>query len=123
LLKQSLLASKTWLRDEPDNNFCVQIENFPASDAVRAEKFLADTRAAIGLSEVHSYPMLIDGERRIAIVYGSFASAKKVMEVQAELTERTGTHHKIRTIKGIRQAIAKAEGRPEAKPSAKKQAS
>jgi len=109
LLKQSLLASKTWLRDEPDNNFCVQIENFPAGEAARAEKFLADTRAAIGLSQVHSYPMLIDGERRIAIVYGSFASAKKVMEVQASLAERSGTRHKIRTIKGIRQAIAKAE--------------
>ena len=111
LLKQSLLASKTWLRDEPDNNFCVQIENFPAGESARAEKFLADTRVTIGLSEVHSYPMLINGERRIAIVYGSFASAKKVMQFQAELAERSGTHHKIRTIKGIRQAIAKAEGK------------
>lgn len=118
LLKQSLQASKTWLRDEPDNNFCVQIENFPASESARAEKFLADTRAAIGLSEVHSYPMLINGERRIAIVYGSFASAKRVMEVQTELAERSGTHHKIRTIKGIRQAIAKAEGKPEGKKKA-----
>lgn len=111
LLKQSLQASKTWLRDEPDNNFCVQMENFPASDPARAEKFLADTRTAMGLRDVHSYPMLINGERRIAIVYGSFASAKKVLEVQASLAERSGAHHKIRTIKGIRQAIAKAEGK------------
>jgi septal ring-binding cell division protein DamX len=114
LLKQSLLASKTWLRDEPENNFCVQIENFPASEPARAEKFLADTRAAMGLNEVHTYPMLINGERRIAIVYGSFASAKKVLEVQATLAERSGTHHKIRTIKGIRQAIAKAESKKQA---------
>jgi hypothetical protein len=105
LLKQSLRASETWLRDEPDNNFCVQIENFPATEARRAEQFLADTRAAIGLSEVHTYPMLIKGERRIAIVYGSFSSAKKVQEVQATLAERSGTHHKIRTIKGIRAAV------------------
>ncbi|KQV87835.1 hypothetical protein ASD15_27675 [Massilia sp. Root351] len=123
LLKQSLAASKTWLRDEPDNNFCVQIANFPASESARAEKFLADTRAAIGLSEVHSYPMLINGARRIAIVYGSFASAKKVMEVQAELAERSGTHHKIRTIKGIRQAVAKAAGKAADKVSPGKQAS
>jgi type II secretory pathway predicted ATPase ExeA len=114
LLKQSLLASKTWLRDEPENNFCVQIENFPASEAERAEQFLTDTRAAIGLSEVHSYPMLIKGEPRIAIVYGSFASAKKVQEVQATLAERSGTHHKIRTIKGIREAAAKAESKKQA---------
>jgi hypothetical protein len=108
LLKQSLLASKTWLRDEPENNFCVQIENFPASEPERAEQFLTDTRAAIGLSEVHSYPMLIKGEPRIAIVYGSFASAKKVQEVQATLAERSGTRHKIRTIKGIRDAVLQA---------------
>ncbi|WP_228896435.1 ExeA family protein [Pseudoduganella aquatica] len=109
LLKQSLLASKTWLRDEPANNFCVQIENFPASEPERAEQFLADTRAAIGLSEVHSYPMLIKGEPRIAIVYGSFASAKKVQEVQATLAERSGARHKIRTIKGIREAVRLAQ--------------
>ena len=109
LLKQSLLASKTWLRDEPENNFCVQIENFPASEPERAEQFLTDTRAAIGLSEVHSYPMLIKGEPRIAIVYGSFASAKKVQEVQATLAERSGARHKIRTIKGIRDAVRLAQ--------------
>lgn len=105
LLKQSLRASETWLRDEPDSNFCVQIENFSATETQRAEQFLADTRAAIGLSEVHTYPMLIKGERRIAVVYGSFSSAKKVQEVQATLAERSGTHHKIRTIKGIRAAV------------------
>jgi hypothetical protein len=109
LLKQSMRASETWLRDEPDNNFCVQIENFPATESPRAEQFLADTRAAIGLSEVHTYPMLIKGERRIAIVYGSFSSAKEVQEVQATLAERSGTHHKVRTIKGIRAAVLLAK--------------
>lgn len=108
LLKQSLLATKTWLRDEPENNYCVQIENFPAAEEARAEQFLAETRAAIGLSEVHSYPMLIKGEPRIAIVYGSYASAKKVQEVQAKLADRWDTRPKIRTIKGIRQAVAQA---------------
>ncbi|CAN7385030.1 AAA family ATPase [Pseudoduganella sp. LjRoot289] len=109
LLKQSLAASKTWLADEPADNYCVQIENMPASESERADKFLADTRAAIGLSEVHSYPMLIKGEPRIAIVYGSFASARKALEVQAAYEERLGFRPKIRTIKGIRTASAEAE--------------
>ena len=109
LLKQSLAASKSWLRDEPEGNFCIQIENLPATERERAEKFLADTRASIGLSEIHSYPMLIKGEPRIAIVYGSFSSAKKALAVQADYQERLGIPLKIRTIKGIRSAASQAE--------------
>ncbi|SFV05109.1 ExeA family protein [Pseudoduganella namucuonensis] len=109
LLQQSLRATKAWLREEPEDNYSIQIENFPAADAKRAEAFLEKVRDAIGLKDVHAYPMLVDGERRIAIVYGSFRSAQKALDTQALLTERWGTKPKMRNIKGIRAAIARAE--------------
>lgn len=109
LLQQTLRASKDWLRDEPGDHYSIQIENFAAGDARHAEAFLEKVRDAIGLNDVHAYPMLIDGERRIAIVYGSFRSAKKALETQAQLAAHWGARPKMRNIKGIRAAVARAE--------------
>lgn len=108
LLQQTLKAGKTWLRDESDRRYTIKIEDFPASEAARAEAFLSEVRGAIGLGDVHAYPTLIKGERRIGIAYGSFASEAQARKAMATLKGRWRYAPKIRQVGEIRAAVARA---------------
>lgn len=108
LLQQTLKAGKTWLRDEPDSHYSIKIEDFPASEPARAEAFLNHVRGAIGLGDVHAYPTLNKGQRRIGIAYGSFASEAQARKAMATLKGRWSYAPKVRKVGEIRAAVARA---------------
>ncbi|MES2257598.1 MAG: AAA family ATPase [Pseudomonadota bacterium] len=109
LLQQSLRASKTWLRDEPAHHLSLQIESFPADRRDRAEKFLQEIREAIGLRDVHTYPVRVKGVARIAVIYGSFRTQAQAQHMQALLAKRWAYRPKIRAIKTIRDDVANSD--------------
>lgn len=108
LLQQTLKAGKTWLRDEADSHYSIKIEDIPARDTARAEAFLAEVRGAIGLGDVHAYPTLNKGERRIGIAFGSFSSEQQARQAMAAFKGRWSYPPKIRKISEIRAAVARA---------------
>lgn len=108
LLQQTLKAGKTWLRDEADSHYSIKIEDIPARDTARAEAFLAEVRGAIGLGDVHAYPTLNKGERRVGIAYGSFTSEQQARKAMAAFKGRWSYPPKIRKISEIRAAVARA---------------
>jgi len=108
LLQQTLKAGNTWLRDEADSHYSIKIEDLPANEPARAEAFLAEVRAAIGLGDVHAYPTVNKGEHRIGIAYGSFASERQARKAMAALKGRWRFAPKIRKVGDIRAAVARA---------------
>jgi type II secretory pathway predicted ATPase ExeA len=109
LLQQSLRATRTWLRDEPDHNLSLLIETLPASESAQLEEFLANARGAIGLTQLHAVPQRVGGQDRIAIVYGSFDTLAQAQKVQTLLAERWAFRPLIRDIADMR-ADAAASG-------------
>ena len=107
LLQQSLRATRSWLRDEPDSNLSLLIVTVPASEREQLEQFLSSTREAIGLEQVHAYPLRQAGADCIAIVYGSYATRKQAEEVQARLAGHWAYKPQIRTVRAIRNEAAK----------------
>lgn len=111
LLQQTLKATQTWLRDEPDSHLSIKIEDFPAAEQARIEAFLAEARGAIGLRDVHAYPTLNNGVHRIGIAYGSFNSEQQAEKAMAGLKGQLRSRYapKTRTIGAIRVASARAQ--------------
>jgi type II secretory pathway predicted ATPase ExeA len=108
LLQQTLKAGKTWLRDEAGSHYSIKIEDLPAADPARAEAFLTEVRGTIGLGDVHAYPTLNKGERRIGIAYGSYTSERQARKAMAALKGRWAYAPKIRKVGEIRAAAARA---------------
>ncbi|MET3131383.1 MSHA biogenesis protein MshM [Oxalobacteraceae bacterium GrIS 1.11] len=110
LLRQCLEDSKTWLRTQPEQQLVLQIMAIPAARPAALEAFLRNTREAIGLQQVHAYPLTLDGTPSIAIVYGSFATRKQAEQVQALLSEQGLYRPQIRAIQTMREEARRSGG-------------
>ncbi|MDC8760406.1 ExeA family protein [Janthinobacterium fluminis] len=104
-LQACLDASRAWLRSTPEQHLALQIMVMPAANRAAIEAFLRDTRAAIGLQQVHAYPLRVDGAAHFAIAYGSFRSAHQAEAVQAMLSEQGGYRPQIRSVAAIRDEV------------------
>ena len=80
----------------------------PIAERQRIEQFLERTREAIGLEQIHVYPLMMNGVPNIGIVYGSFDSQASAAAVQALLSDQSQYRPQILSIKPIRKEVRTA---------------
>ncbi len=108
LLQQRLDATKIWLADTEGAHYTIQLMLSNTDAALQMERILDEIRQNIGLRQVYVYPAHIMGKRKFGITFGSFSSRDQALvsigKLPASYQENRPT---LRTIKGIRDEIAK----------------
>ncbi|MEC5160295.1 MULTISPECIES: ExeA family protein [unclassified Janthinobacterium] len=111
-LQACLDASRAWLAGAPAQHLALQIMVLPSSDRAGLNNFLRDTGDAIGLQQVHAYPLRLDGAAHTAIVYGSFRTRAQAEAVQALLSEQGPYRPRIVDVAAIRAEVAASGAGP-----------
>ena len=108
LLQQTAASSRTWLRDEPAGALTLVITALPSARPQAIEDFLRSTRAAVGLQQVHAYPLRINGVDHVAIAYGSFATRADAEAMRALLTQQWGFRPQVREVTTVRTDVGQS---------------
>lgn len=113
LLQQRLEATRTWLAGENDANHTIQLMLVTdTGEASRTEQTLGKINRGIGLQEVYVYPVSITAESQFVILYGNFPSRAQALASLGALPPSLKVNRPmLRTVKGIRDEMAKQQQR------------
>jgi MSHA biogenesis protein MshM len=92
----------------PGEHLALQIMLLPAADRAGLNAFLRATREAIGLAQVHAYPLKVGDRQHIAIIYGNFRTRAQAEAVQALLAEQGPFPPQLREVGAIRAEVRDA---------------
>jgi len=112
-LQQRLDASQTWLAGEEGSRFTLQLALTDSDDATRLKQILDKIDREIGLQQVYVYPTRITAQRQFGITFGDFASREHALASIDNLPPgyKKANYPKLRTVKGIRDEMAKQQQR------------
>ncbi|MES2126218.1 MAG: AAA family ATPase [Pseudomonadota bacterium] len=108
LLQQTAASTRTWLRDEPAGALTLVVTALPADKPRAIEDFLRSTRSAVGLQQVHAYPLRINGVDHVAVAYGSFATRADAEATRALLSQQWGFRAQIREVATVRSDVGQS---------------
>lgn len=108
LLQQRLAATRKWLADTEDAQYTVQLMLSNTDAAPQMERILDEISRNMGLRQIYVYPARIMAKREFAITFGSFPSRDQALASIGKLPAGyLANRPTLRTIKGIRDEIAK----------------
>jgi len=106
-LGERLIATQTWLNNESQDSYTIQLLLAPTENPAKLERFLKKMQAATGLSSLYVYPARIGATTQLAIASGNYSSREEAQSALIRLSEtnRWSTRPYLRTLKGVREEI------------------
>ena len=113
LLQQRLDATQSWLGHEDGSHFTVQLLLPQDTDAEpQFEILLNKLEKEVGLSQIYIYPTRTKADKQFGVTFGSFSSRQQALASIAKLPAGYVSNRPVlRTVKGIRDEIAKQQPR------------
>jgi type II secretory pathway predicted ATPase ExeA len=113
-LQQRLAATQSWLAGEDGARFTVQLLLLTDTGTEsRLGSVLSRLDREIGLTQIYVYPTRITADHQFGITFGNFSSREHALASIDNLPPgyKKANYPKLRTIKGIRDEIAKQQMR------------
>jgi MSHA biogenesis protein MshM len=107
LLQQRLALTQVWLSSEQPDHYTIQIMAAAAVGREQLERFLRKTQSDNGLDAIYVYPTRINDALHFGVVYGNYNSREQAQTALAELVAHRGGQPYLRTVKGIREEVAR----------------
>jgi septal ring-binding cell division protein DamX len=82
----------------------------PTESRAQLERFLRKAKADSGLDSIYIYPTLIASTPHFGVVYGNYDSRDQAQTALTERSEHWRGQPYLRTVKGIREEIARLHG-------------
>ena len=113
-LQQRLAATQSWLAGEDGAHFTVQLLLLTDTGTEsRLGSVLSRLDREIGLTQIYVYPTRITADHQFGITFGNFSSREHALASIDNLPPgyKKANYPKLRTVKGIRDEIAKQQMR------------
>ena len=112
-LQQRLDATQTWLADEDGAHFTIQLMLLTDTGTEpQLGSVLSKLDREFGLTQIYVYPTHITADHQFGITFGNFSSREQALAALAKLPAGyLSNRPALRTIKGIRDEIAKQQNR------------
>ena len=88
LLGERIAATRELLTRAPDDGYAIELFVTENTDPARLERFLLRARDLVRLEDLAVIPMGENGQYRLRVVYGEFASREAAVEAQTRLPPR-----------------------------------
>src|SRR3954469_3287775 len=88
LLGERIVAARELLARAPDSGYSIELFITENTDPARLERFLLRARDLVRLEDLAVIPMAENGQYRLRVVYGDFASHEAALAAQARLPPR-----------------------------------
>lgn len=107
-LRQRLERTDSWLNQQSQDNFSIQINLIASGDQNELARALRKIESETGLSDVYVYEAHKASGSQYGIVFGSYGDRTEALNKLWKLAQQWGYRLQLRTIGGIKKEIARA---------------